>query len=124
MRHCTIAFFALFFAQAAQAQHSYISCDSAIVIEVGSIVSYDMPDIYVDARYYTLEEKWVATIRLVEAGATTNFAAMLDISFTQTAVDSYTGSGATETRTIQNTILQAVAGYLGDLNPGVTFTLH
>ncbi len=120
-----IVLFSLFlFAHTASAQYSYISTDSTIIIEAGSIVSYENPDIYVDARYFTLEERWVATIKLIPAGATTNFAATLDIEFAQADVDAFTGSGGTETRTMQNTILQAVADYLGGLNPGVTFTLN
>ena len=114
----------LFFCLSAKAQHSYISSDSLIVLEANAIAIYDTPDIYVDATYYTLQEVWVASIRVIPAGATTDFKGRIDVEFAQADVDALTGSGATETRTIQNTILQAVKAYLEDINPGVTFTLH
>jgi len=110
----------------ASAQFSYISTDGPIVLKSGDIVTYDTPDIYCDARYYTLESTWVVTMKIIAGGATTGFVTSVDIEFSQSAVDALTGSGGTETRLIQNTILQAVSAYLDGIteNAAVTFTLH
>ena len=121
-----LAFWALFSGRAA-AQFAYIHCDSTMVLRTGDLARYDSCDIYVDARYFTLSETWVATIRIVAPGATTsNFVGSIDVEFAQADVDAFTGSGATETRIMQNTILQTVADYLGSIaeNIHANFTLH
>ncbi|HPU58939.1 MAG TPA: hypothetical protein PLG48_05465, partial [Candidatus Avimonas sp.] len=110
----------------ASAQFAYISTDGPIVLKSGDIVTYDTPDIYCDARYYTLEATWVVTMKIIAGGATTGFVTSVDIELAQSTVDALTGSGGTETRVMQNTILQAVAAYLDGIteNAAVTFTLH
>lgn len=110
----------------AQAQFSYISTDGPIWLKTGDIVSYnDSPNIFCDARYFTLDAVWIVTIK-IQNTSTTDYVATLDVEFPQATVDALTGSGGTETRIMQNTILQAVVDYLEAIteNSGVTFTLN
>lgn len=114
-----------FACNSAQAQFSYISTNGPIWLATGDITSYDTPDIYCDARYFTLDAVWIVTIK-IQNTSTTDYVATLDVEFAQATIDALTGSGGTETRLIQNTILQAVVDYLEAIteNAGVTFTLN
>ena len=125
MRKILIFFAVLLCSLSAQAQFSYISTDGPIWLKTGEIVSYDTPNIFCDARYFTLDAFWVVTIKIQDP-STTDFVVAIDVEFTQATVDALTGSGGTETRLIQNTILQAVVDYLEAIteNSGVTFTLN
>jgi len=120
-----LIFFALSFACNAQAQFSYISTDGPIWLKTGDIVSYDTPNLYCDAKYYTVDAVWIVTVK-VQNSSTTDYVTTLDIEFAQATVDALTGSGGTETRVIQNTILQAVVDYFEAIteNAAVTFTLN
>jgi len=111
----------------AQAQHTYIESDSITIIKDGDIAKYDSPNlILVGMRYKAFEATWVATIGVAGTGATTDFAANLDIEFAQADVDALTGSGATETRVIANALLQIIVDYLEAIpdNIHANFTLN
>ena len=125
MKKILFVFTVLLCSLSAQAQFSYISTDGPIWLKTGEIVSYDTPNIFCDARYFTLDAFWVVTIKIQDP-STTDFVVAIDVEFTQATVDALTGSGGTETRLIQNTILQAVVDYLEAIteNSGVTFTLN
>ena len=125
MKKILFVFAVLLCSLSAQAQFSYISTDGPIWLETGKIVSYDTPNVFCDARYFTAQEVWIVTIKVQDA-STTDYVATLDVEFTQSTIDALTGSGGTETRLIQNTILQAVVDYLEAIteNSGVTFTLN
>ena len=125
MKKILIVFGVLLCNLSAQAQFSYISTNGPIWLVTGDITSYDTPDIYCDARYFTLDAVWIVTIK-IQNTSTTDYVATLDVEFAQATVDALTGSGGTETRLIQNTILQAVVDYLEAIteNAAVTFTLN
>ena len=125
MRKILIFFAVLLCSLSAQAQFSYISTDGPIWLKTGEIVSYDTPNIFCDAGYFTLVAFWVVTIK-IQVPSLIGFVVAIDVEFTQATVDALTGSGGTETRLIQNTILQAVVDYLEAIteNSGVTFTLN
>lgn len=127
MKKILILFAVLLCGLSAQAQHTYIASDSIIVIRDGDIAFYDSPNlVLVGMRYSAFDATWVATIGVAGTGATTNFAANLDIEFAQADVDALTGSGATETRVIANALLQIIVDYLEAIpdNVHANFTLN
>lgn len=119
---------ALFFSLAffCKAQFAYISTDGFIILESGSIESYDTPDIFVDGCYSTVLGAWNITLKLTAPGASTgNYVKIYQTQFTKATVDAFTPGTATgETETIQNVVLQAVKAYIEGLNGGITCTLH
>lgn len=125
MKKILLLFAIAFACNTAQAQFSYISTDGPIWLKTGDIVSYDTPNLYCDAKYYTVDAVWIVTVK-VQNSSTTDYVTTLDIEFAQATVDALTGIGGTETRVIQNTILQAVVDYFEAIteNAAVTFTLN
>lgn len=123
MKKTIIFILAILFCLSAKAQFLYIETDGVIILESGSVEQYDTPNIYCNAKYETLANYWTVTVQLI-APAATNYVRETNLVFTKTDIDSYTGSGTTETDKVQNCVLQAVAAYLLVLNPTITFTLH
>jgi hypothetical protein len=104
---------------------SYISSDTDIILEAGSLTKYSSPNIVVTGTFQTRAARWVVTLG-VSSGATANepIFAEYTMIITQAEVDLYSGSGAGDTAKAQNSLEQAVGGYLGALNVSTTFTIH
>ena len=119
----TLMFLFLLCSLFAQAQHAYISSSGNVILYTSSIERYGSPDIYVNSAYNSIAGKWVATLQIAVAGASTDFVKSYQYEFDNATIDALTPTGSTTTEKTKNVLLQAVQANLVTLN-GAIFTLH
>lgn len=100
------------------------SSGGQVYLETGSIVSYTNPTIFVSPQYNYLSETWRVRAVATNPSSTTDLAAEITVVFTKAQIDSFTGSGTTETDLLIYVCEEAIIGYLEGLseNSAITFS--
>lgn len=126
MKKILISLCLFIFCLASQAQPSYISTDTNIILESGSSTEYATPIIFVRGQYEVRQEQWLVTMGLSFGvfSASMPIKAEYSLRFTKTEIDAFTGTGTGDTEKIQNALEQAVVDYLQPLNVSTTFTIN
>lgn len=119
MKH--ILFFILFAASFSAQAQPYISTDGPIILQAGSIQTFDTPDILIDVSYNVSRAEWSAHLTLYKPGSDAIYGEH-NLAFTKVDINGYTGIGTYQTDEIQNAVSLAVQDYLEAINPARTFT--
>lgn len=120
MKHILL-FFALIFAQTANAQ-SWIETAGDMKVDAG-IRAFTSPNIYVSGCYDPEQQTWTTTLKFTDTTTFESSGATYTIILTKATVDTFTGTGTGDTAKAQNALEQAVVDYLEGIN-GSIFTIR
>jgi hypothetical protein len=101
---------------------AYITSNTDILLESGSIEQFASPDIVCMSTFNPDDDTWLVILRIRPTG-TKEYRKEYGLRPTKADIDAYTGSGTGDTRKIQNAIEQYVSDYLLAINGSTTFTI-
>jgi hypothetical protein len=110
----------------ATAQESYITATGNVVFEAGSIEEFNAPTVFVSGSYENRTQSWVLTLGISTGvvSASSPILRSYSVRFSKSEIDAFTGTGSTDTETMQSALDQAVQDYLETLNPMSTVTIN